>query len=63
MFGPIAGAQFRLVGPGATPASAETALRELPTMPRLVLAYEFAILAASKVLSLLGVRRLRPIGF
>jgi dimethylaniline monooxygenase (N-oxide forming) len=63
MFGPICGAQFRLVGPGATPASAEATLRALPTMPRMVLAYEFAILGGSKVLSLLGLRRLRPLGF
>jgi dimethylaniline monooxygenase (N-oxide forming) len=63
VFAPIVGAQFRLVGPGATPDRAEAALRQLPTMPKPVLACEFAVLVVSKALSLLGVRRLKPVGF
>ena len=63
MFGPITGAQFRLVGPGATPESAAVALRAMPTMPKAVIACEFSILLLSKLLSLLGVQRLEPTGF
>jgi hypothetical protein len=63
MFGPIVGSQFRLAGPGATPEEAAKSLRHLPTMPKSVLAFEFAILVAAKAASLLGARRLKPIGF
>jgi dimethylaniline monooxygenase (N-oxide forming) len=63
MFGPITAAQFRLVGPGATPERAAASLRALPTMPKAVVACEFSILLLSKLLSLLGVQRLKPTGF
>ena len=48
LFGPLAGVQFRLTGPGADPVGARAVLARMPTMPWPVLAYEFAFLSASK---------------
>jgi len=45
LFGPLTGAQYRLVGPGADRKSARAAMRRMPTMPWQVLAYELFLLA------------------
>jgi hypothetical protein len=63
MFAPLSPIQFRLIGPGANTEEAEQVLRALPTMPKLILAYEFIILLMSKALSAVGLRRFRPVGF
>jgi dimethylaniline monooxygenase (N-oxide forming) len=49
MFAPITGAQYRLAGPGAAPEEAREWLRQLPTMPWPVLAYELVMLAGSRI--------------
>ena len=63
MAGPITGAQFRLVGPGAQPAEARAALHAVPTMPLPVVLFEFALLLACKLLSLVGLSRFTPLYF
>lgn len=64
LFGPITGLQYRLRGPGSQPELAREALRKTPTMPRLVLLYEFALLLGCKALHSLGAgERYRPLGF
>ncbi|HYW10082.1 MAG TPA: hypothetical protein VE913_24155, partial [Longimicrobium sp.] len=44
LFGPLTGAQYRLVGPGADRKNARAAMRRMPTMPWQVLAYEMFLL-------------------
>lgn len=63
MFAPLSPVQFRLVGPGASPRLAEEVLLAMPTMPKLILAYEFLILMTTKILGSLGMSRYRPTGF
>ena len=63
MFGPLNGAQYRLVGPGAEPKLAREILSRIPTMPWPVLAWEAMFLFGSKLLHLLGAGdRFKPIG-
>jgi dimethylaniline monooxygenase (N-oxide forming) len=63
MFGPLNGAQYRLVGPGAEPELARAILSRVPTMPWPVLAWEAMFLFGSKTLHLLGAgERFKPIG-
>ena len=54
-------AQYRLEGPGATPAAAEAAILAAPTMPLAVCAIELAALAACCLAAALGVRSWRPV--
>lgn len=53
LFGPLSAAQYRLTGPGADPAAARAALRQMPTMPWPVLAYELFLLAGCWALGLM----------
>ncbi|MHA7648549.1 FAD-dependent oxidoreductase [Mycobacterium sp. ML4] len=64
LFGPLCGAQYRLEGPGAEPNIAREVLMRAPTMPRSILAYEFAFLLGAKLLHTVTRHdAFKPLGF